>query len=143
MSAPVLTLYVETAGNRRVFKPAEVVIGALEVQCATEWTVETFNLVLLWRTDGKGNVDKGAADSAVIRKRGERMPITVKQPFSLRLPPHPVSTLGSTIRIYWLVGLYVRAKGGKEQFFELPIASTFQEEQFKKYFDSSEDVEAN
>ena len=151
MSAPDLILKIQTTDDRRIFKPGELITGNLSVEATGDWVVGTFNLILLWRTEGRGNTDQAAAEQVVVRKTGERMPSKFSQPFSLRLPPHPVTTFGNLVRLQWWIGLYVRAKRGKEHFFELPIASTFQEKQFEHYFrdadpdyddeDEDEDVE--
>ncbi|MCC6546273.1 hypothetical protein IT570_03805 [Candidatus Sumerlaeota bacterium] len=134
MSAAPLTLEVQTTDGRRVFKPGDVVTGTFTVRSQDEWVVENFTIAALWRTEGRGTVDQAIAEKSIVRKRGERVPAKFTHPFSLRLPPHPASTLGTAIHIHWIIVLHARPKGGKEHFHELPIASTFQTERFQRCF---------
>ncbi len=90
-----LTLHIE--GDRDTFRPGEKIEGIVEVNLAER--PRKLVVQLAWATEGMGDADSGVAASQEISTTGE-------QPFSLQVPPGPVTYHGRTISINWKVEAY-------------------------------------
>lgn len=118
-----LTLLITTRDNETAFRPGARITGEVRVEAQAAWDVDLLDLVLYWRTEGRGNTDDAVVQTLAIATKGEQAPPRIVRQFTFQLPILPITYHGVTIKIYWTLGLYAKAHGKVEQFCELPITS--------------------
>jgi hypothetical protein len=88
-----IDIYID--GERTLFKPYEYLEG--RVQWQLEKGPQYLELILFWRTEGKGTQDIGVADRLRFDNPG---PFGYRE-FKIKLPEGPYSFSGKNISIIW------------------------------------------
>ena len=112
MSAPTVNLSLD--GSRRRFAPGETVSGSIMVTCVEDWIVASAEVMLFWRTEGRGDQDTGVAATMVLAPPGATAGRALQGAFSFILPDMPWTYHGTALKIHWVVGAYARPRMGKE-----------------------------
>lgn len=116
-----LTMEVRTRDGQSEFAPGDRVGGEVIVHATDQWEAELLELVLFWRTEGKGNTDTGVVASESLCSKGETISPGFSRNYSLKLPLMPQTYHGRILKIHWYIGLYAKAKGEAEQYYERSI----------------------
>lgn len=117
------TLEVEpAAAPDGVFRPGDPIRVTARFETASPWEVAYAEVILFWRTSGKGTRDEGVAAIWRPLRAGERVDVGAIEPsFTFVAPPLPPSYAGRLLKIEWFAGLYVRPKGMKESEVEMRV----------------------
>jgi hypothetical protein len=121
MSAPTVRLSLD--GSARRFAPGDTVTGSVIVTCPEDWTVATAEVMLFWRTEGKGDQDTGVAGTLELAKPGATAGRALQGTFAFTLPQMPWTYHGRALKIHWVVGAYARPRMGKEVADEVAIVA--------------------
>jgi hypothetical protein len=124
---PQLTLRNSAA----MFRPGDEIVGDVNLMNPGPWTALHVDVILFWRTQGRGNRDEGVAAVANLARFEQKMPSGFNQEFSLQLPAHPWSYPGKMLKIRWYVGLYVAGEPKIDAEIELPIVVHPKPERFE------------
>lgn len=109
---------------------SEVKGTVVAVHPGGEWIARHIDVVLFWRTSGKGNRDEGIAAVVNLAQVNQRIPANYPGNFSLRLPAHPSTYHGRTLKINWYVGAYAVGSPAVDQEVEIQILVHSNPEQF-------------
>jgi len=102
-------LKIETTENRNVFVPGEEIKGIAVWQLDAK--AEAIEVRLFWRTEGRGNLDVGVADTV----RFDNPPMEGGQPFTLHAPNGPYSFFGKLVILVWGIELVLLPQKEAEQ----------------------------
>ena len=86
----------------RIYFPGETLSGGYSLSDIRESTVESLEISVLWRTEGKGNEDVGThAFWKLSSENGDWIDPLRPGRFSTKLPKSPLSYEGNLIKIRW------------------------------------------
>ncbi|MDO5307920.1 MAG: hypothetical protein Q4G03_00270 [Planctomycetia bacterium] len=101
-------------GNR-LYYPGETLAGSYYLSQITRSTIETAEISILWRTEGKGNEDVGVhAFWRLSSQDGDWIGLLQPGRFSSVLPKSPLSYEGALIKIRWCVRARVFLANGEQ-----------------------------
>jgi hypothetical protein len=103
------------------FLPGAQVEGEALLLHTGQWTALHVDVVLFWRTQGRGNRDEATAAVANLARFEQKMPSSFSQQFSFTLPQHPWTYLGRMLKVRWYIGLYVAGDDKIDAELEMPI----------------------
>lgn len=76
--------------------------------------IESADLVLFWRTEGRGTTDETIAVTEPLPLTGAPSGGQIEHSFSVAAPRIPWTYHGQLIKIHWHVGVYVKPSRGRE-----------------------------
>ena len=76
--------------------------------------IASADLIVFWRTEGRGTTDEAIALSEALPWNGLPAGGQIEHSFSVRVPQIPWTYHGRLIKIHWYVGVYVKPLRGRE-----------------------------
>ena len=113
-----LKVAIELEESKTAFRPGGVMQGSIRVDAPAAWEPEFLELVVFWRTEGRGTQDSASILHDKYHEGAEHISSPFEHPFTVRLPDMPWTYHGDMIKIHWYAGLYAKAKGEDEEFIE-------------------------
>src|SRR5262249_33702882 len=103
-SRTMMTASVDVAfeGGRTEWNAGEALMGAVHIIPISDEAIRRAELSILWFTEGKGEKDEGILYFRVLDE-GALYDETRAYPFSIVLPPMPVTYAGELVKIVWVV----------------------------------------
>jgi hypothetical protein len=126
-----MNIGVEFHNKSAAYPPGSEVAGSVLLTHPTEWKALHADVVLFWRTQGRGNRDEGVAAVANLVRFEQQMTPSFTGEFSFKLPTHPWSYFGKLLKIRWYVGVYVVGDNSIDAEVEIPILVHPQPERFE------------
>ncbi|MBQ9873234.1 MAG: hypothetical protein IJM30_02120 [Thermoguttaceae bacterium] len=106
----------------RSYSPGETLSGFYSLADVRESTVESVEISVLWRTEGKGNEDVGVrAFWRLSNQDGDWIDPLRPGRFSAKLPNSPLSYEGGLIKIRWLARVRAFLANGEQLVDEAPF----------------------
>jgi len=104
------------------FRPRDTVAGVATINCVNPVEPEYAELMLFWRTEGRGDEDHEVVAIERLVPTGARLGAgREERRFSFQLPDMPWTHHGRLLKLNWTVGLYVKSPGLDELFVEVPF----------------------
>ncbi len=97
-----------------VYKPGDHIAGSVVLQNRESWEAKYADVILGWRTSGRGDEDSVSVQTIQLYTESEMVSPRVEKRFSFRIPKLPWTYHGHLIKLDWLLGVYIKARGSKE-----------------------------
>jgi len=118
MNLPAVQLTLESL--TRHYRPGDRLAGRFQVDASRPWSIRAAELSVLWYTAGKGEEDFAIHHFERWVDESERpLELRVPRPFSIILPPSPLSYEGQIVKICWCVRLRLFMPQGQESVHEV------------------------
>jgi hypothetical protein len=112
-------IQVRLHDNKREYRPGETLAGTIMLHGMRQDELKSVAVQVLWFTEGKGDRDEGVVYSDELDLRGGP-----DFPFSLILPPLPLSYHGHLLKIHWCVRVKADMRRGRDLTYEEPFSLT-------------------
>jgi hypothetical protein len=118
MNLPAVQLTLDSP--TRHYRPGEKLTGRFQVDATRPWPIRAAELSVVWYTAGKGEEDFAVhhferwVDDPI-----RPLELRVPRPFSIALPPSPLSYEGQIVKICWCVRLRLFLPHGQESLQEV------------------------
>jgi hypothetical protein len=112
---------VRLDGGRRAYQPGEVLSGSFRFDAVAGREVETVEVSVLWRTEGKGDEDMGVHHLEVVTPPDSWDEPGAWRPFSVWLPGSPLSYDGVIVKVRWCVRVRAVVAGWSDRLAEAPF----------------------
>jgi hypothetical protein len=109
---------VELMPPGQTVAPGQVIRARAVITADAPWEVEYAEVLLGWRTEGRGDMDAATAEKWEMIPRGQTAPLRLEHEFTFRLPPFPQGYQGKLFQLNWFVGVYAKPRGEVEFFAE-------------------------
>jgi hypothetical protein len=140
MSSIVVSL--DLKNKTGAFAPGSTVDGSVTIHNAEgSWTASHAELLLFWRTEGRGDTDEGVAAGVNLAEQSTQMPGSFTRDFSLTLPQLPWTYHGKLLKIRWFLGAYMKGKPGGNSEQEICLSVHGNEAERLRLQASNQDVE--
>lgn len=100
--------------GRTEFRPGEVIEGQVNIRAGAPWTAQYAQVLLAWRTEGKGDEDSATAAGMNLYEPGASIPPNDEKNFRFTVPAMPWTYRGNFLKIHWTIVAIVDPKPGKE-----------------------------
>lgn len=101
--------------------PGEAVTGRATLNLPGPTAIENAEVMLYWRTEGRGTEDTGVGASETFIKAEQTLNGQVIHEFTIRAPLLPWTYYGQLLKIHWWVGVFVKPARGREMSEEVPL----------------------
>jgi len=118
MNLPAVQLTLDSL--TRHYRPGERLAGRFQVDASRPWPIRAAELSVLWYTAGKGEEDFAVHRfERWVDEIDRPLELRVPRPFSIALPPSPLSYDGQIVKICWCVRLRLFLPQGQESVHEV------------------------
>ena len=117
-----VTVSLALKNKTGVYAPGATVDGSITIHSPEgSWTASHADVLLFWRTEGRGDTDEGIAAGINLAEQNAQMPASFTRDFSLTVPQLPWTYHGKLIKIHWMIGVYLKGKPGVDHEQEIGI----------------------
>lgn len=106
-------IQVRLHDDRRAYRPGEPLAGTIMLHGMRRDELKSVTMQVLWFTEGKGDRDDGIVYSEELDLRGGP-----DFPFSVILPPLPLTYHGYLVKIHWCVRVKADRRRGRDLTYE-------------------------
>ena len=103
------------------FAPRDRIAGSVEVNADGPWECDRAEVVLFWRTEGRGDEDHGVAEVLELAPPKQSAQPSIRRSFLFTAPVFPWTYHGRAIKIHWVLGVYVKEKRQPEEHEEVAL----------------------
>jgi hypothetical protein len=94
-------------GDVALYEPGQTISGQVTIEVDREVECRRLTVRLIWRTEGRGDEDKGVVGEIDIFQGRLSPGFPVSSDFSFRLPTEPWSYAGTYVSIVWAIEINV------------------------------------